>query len=97
VFLQAKIQKYLTRPEAEKYVKQKQRAQSKARAEELELPSGRQIADARKAEQRLRVTQEFFASVFQRDDGGYLHQTADEELEVTDFLCCLLHDDLKLL
>ncbi len=47
-----------------------------------------------KVEQRQRVAREFFHSVMEREDGGYLHQVADEELEVRLFvgfsiLCCV--------
>ena len=80
---QAKIQKYLTPLEAEKYVKLKKRLQAgKGKEEESEPLTTKQLADLRKSEQRLRVVQEFFASVLERDEGGYLHQIADEELVV---------------
>jgi hypothetical protein len=102
---QAKIQKYLTAAEAEKYVKLKKRiSASEGRAAPEETPTAKQIADGRKVEdcclcfcfevvflqkveQRQRVAREFFHSVMEREEGGYLHQVADEELEVT-FVGC---------
>ncbi len=88
---QAKVQKYLTPADAEKYVKAKARISARAvagaeQSETGEPLTAKQIAERRKVATRHKVAVAFFERVIQKDEVEALAELCEEEnLEVLGF------------